>query len=78
MENVLDVQAGHSSWVAGAIYARGVIEMQGAIASQRELYFRASQKWHEFLGLGSSSIRSGSKRKASEVISRTDLALNRD
>ena len=75
MENVLDAQAGHSSWVAGAIYARGVIEMQGAIASQRESYFRASQEWHQFLGLDSSSMTNGHKRKASKMMDPTDPAF---
>jgi DEAD/DEAH box helicase len=49
-QEVLDQQAAHSSYVAGAIYARGLTERPGEIWSQRQRFRRISVQWHGFLG----------------------------
>ena len=45
-----DEQAGHTSHIAGIVYARGIMEGNGVIASKRQRFRRASIAWHRFLG----------------------------
>ncbi|KAL8685459.1 MAG: hypothetical protein Q9218_007746, partial [Villophora microphyllina] len=45
-----DMQAGHGTHVAGIVYARGIAEQSGVVASKREGFRRVSENWHEFLG----------------------------
>jgi hypothetical protein len=45
-----DEQAGHSTYLAGSIYARGVEEAAGHVASQRVEYQQISWEWHSWLG----------------------------
>lgn len=47
-EEIHDIQAGHTSWIAGNIYSRGIMEMSGVIASMRERFDHASLEWHQF------------------------------
>ncbi|MCJ1360599.1 MAG: hypothetical protein MMC33_010607 [Icmadophila ericetorum] len=44
-----DEQAEHTAHVAGMIYARGIMEMDGVVASKREKFREASESWHRFL-----------------------------
>jgi hypothetical protein len=37
-----DEQAGHTSHVAGMVYARGIMERDGEVASKRERFRRSS------------------------------------
>lgn len=53
LQAIMDRQAGHSSHVAGAIYARLMDEMKGSVASERERFRTASRMWHLWLGFGS-------------------------
>ncbi|KAF9882522.1 hypothetical protein FE257_008177, partial [Aspergillus nanangensis] len=46
----LDKQAGHDSWTAGTVYARGLQEAPGHIEAQRRQYRAISREWHGFLG----------------------------
>jgi superfamily II DNA helicase RecQ len=55
MATAMDEQAGHGSHVAGTVYARGIMEQDGAVASKRELFRRASVEWHRFLKFASSA-----------------------
>ena len=48
-DHILDLQAGHGSHVAGMIYARGILEGDGEVASMRERYRMASEAWHRLL-----------------------------
>jgi superfamily II DNA or RNA helicase len=52
-EEIEDEQAGHTTHVAGAIYARFMTEMAGAIAGKREQFRKSSVDWHRFLGFAS-------------------------
>ena len=45
-----DEQAGHSPHVAGRVYARGIMERDGEVASKRERFRGSSVTWHRFLG----------------------------
>lgn len=60
---ILDEQAGHSSHVAGMIYARGIMELSGEVASKRYKFRASSQAWHQFLGFDSVSVHGSTKRK---------------
>ncbi|EDN09165.1 predicted protein [Histoplasma mississippiense (nom. inval.)] len=46
----VDQQAGHGSWAAGTVYARGLQEAPGHIEERRVWYQAVSREWHEFLG----------------------------
>ena len=46
----LDEQAGHRSWVAGTVYARGLQEAPGHVEARRRQYRAISREWHGFLG----------------------------
>jgi hypothetical protein len=45
-----DRQAGHTPHVAGTVYARGIMERSGEVASKREQFRGSSVTWHRFLG----------------------------
>lgn len=49
----LDLQAAHSSHVAGMIYGREATEHAGSTISQREHYRLSSTDWHRLLGFDS-------------------------
>jgi RecQ family ATP-dependent DNA helicase len=48
--SIADEQAGHTSHVAGLVYARGIMEQAGAVASKRQQLRASSTNWHRFLG----------------------------
>lgn len=50
---IADAQAGHTSHVAGIVYARGVIEQLDWVAERREKFRACSVDWHRFLGFES-------------------------
>jgi superfamily II DNA helicase RecQ len=64
--NVLDLQLGHSTYVAGTIYARGVDEAPNTVARMTQQFRAASERWHRFLGFPS-AVRAGQKRRQREV-----------
>jgi superfamily II DNA helicase RecQ len=73
LQAIMDQQAGHTSHVAGSIYARLVEEMKGSVASSRERFRTASRMWHLWLGFASAENHSetyetiqGGKRKPIE------------
>ncbi|KFY80306.1 hypothetical protein V499_00824 [Pseudogymnoascus sp. VKM F-103] len=45
-------QTGHTAYVAGNVYARGIEEAPGHVASARAEYRALSRSWHSFLGFG--------------------------
>ena len=47
---IQDEQAAHTSHVAGMVYARGIMELSGVVASKRQRFREASTEWHQFLG----------------------------
>lgn len=53
MARIADEQAGHSSHIAGAIYARETTERAGEVADRRQRFRQISQEWHQFLGFAS-------------------------
>lgn len=71
-----DKQSCHTTPVAGAVYARGIEEAPGHVASARAEYRQISREWHSWLGfalyLGSRSSDSeplkSAKRKALEEL----------
>jgi hypothetical protein len=48
--SIADLQAGHTAHIAGMIYARGIIELSGAVADTRQQFRAPSTGWHRFLG----------------------------
>ena len=49
MKAIVDEQVEHFSHVVEMMYARGVMEVQGEVASKRARFRAASEKWHRFL-----------------------------
>lgn len=49
-DGLIDQQAGHGSWAAGTVYARGLQEAPGHIQARRVQYRAISREWHAFLG----------------------------
>jgi hypothetical protein len=60
-------QTGHTSHIEGMIYARGIMERDGEVASKRQRFREASVMWHRFLGFTSKPppdmMVAGEKRK---------------
>jgi superfamily II DNA or RNA helicase len=48
--HIADLQAAHSSHIAGMIYGREVTEQAGTTAHRREMFRLSSTDWHRFLG----------------------------
>jgi superfamily II DNA helicase RecQ len=69
MVEIADLQAGHTSHVAGMIYARGMMEGSGVVAEKRQHFRMSSEDWHRFLGFESAMVdgdgvdRASGKRK---------------
>ena len=59
----LDQQATHSPHTAGTVYARGIMEGSGVVASMRQRFRKASMAWHKLLGFGSVPSEQGLTRK---------------
>ena len=57
-KEIADAQAGHTSHVAGLIYARLIMEQSGVMADRREWFRASSTDWHEFLGF-QAAVRGG-------------------
>jgi hypothetical protein len=53
MGHIADLQAAHSSHVAGMIYGREITEQAGTTAHKREMFRLSSTDWHRFLGFES-------------------------
>lgn len=63
-DEIADLQAGHGWHVAGMVYARGMFEMDGGVASRRQQFRGSSIDWHRFLAIQSAvEMRPGQKRK---------------
>jgi len=60
-DEIWDLQAAHTSNVAGSIYARGLHDAPGVIENKREEFRRISQRWHLFLGF--ETWRTGERNK---------------
>ena len=58
-EGIADLQAGHTSHIAGLIYARGIMERTGVVASKRQLFRASSVDWHVFLAFESTWADTG-------------------
>ncbi|CAG8195842.1 unnamed protein product [Penicillium olsonii] len=61
MSHILDLQAAHSSHIAGTTYGRSIDEQPGTTAHRRQLFRRSSTDWHRFLGFTSAVQSAGSK-----------------
>ncbi|KAH2527256.1 hypothetical protein KXW97_002333, partial [Aspergillus fumigatus] len=48
--HIADLQAAHSSHVAGMVYGRVMQEQAGSTAHRREMFRLSSTDWHQFLG----------------------------
>jgi RecQ family ATP-dependent DNA helicase len=63
-DEIMDLQAGHTAHVAGMIYARGIMERSGEIASKRQKFRECSEMWHRFLGFESTvNMKNSQERK---------------
>jgi hypothetical protein len=58
-DNPWDLQSGHSSHVAGMIYARELMEGGNAVISRWEQFRKVSMTWHRFLKFESAHDISG-------------------
>ncbi|KAI4192651.1 MAG: hypothetical protein LQ350_008599 [Teloschistes chrysophthalmus] len=75
---ILDLQSGHSSHVAGIVYARGIHEIHGVVASKRKRFRGASIAWHDFLGfVDEAGVEMGRKRRAEFEFEAEDAAFGR-
>lgn len=54
-----DEQAGHTTRIGGAIYARELQQGLGGTALMREKFRDVSQRWHRFFGFGQGAINQG-------------------
>ncbi|CEL11233.1 hypothetical protein ASPCAL14336 [Aspergillus calidoustus] len=50
MAHITDLQAAHSSHVAGMVYGRQIMEQAGTTSHRRAMFRQSSVEWHEFLG----------------------------
>jgi hypothetical protein len=63
-DEIGDLQAGHGSHVAGMVYARGMFEMDGAVANKRQQFQKSSIDWHRLWAIQSAmEMRPDQKRK---------------
>lgn len=64
-DEIWDLQAGHTSHVAGMVFARGIMEMDGVMVSKRAKFRGSSEAWHSVLGFESAiqGGRTGPKRR---------------
>lgn len=62
-EEIHDAQAAHTSHVAGQVYARGIMEMEGVVASRRQRFRATSVAWHRFLGFEEIEMGRGKRRR---------------
>ncbi|KAH1303883.1 hypothetical protein KXX47_008497, partial [Aspergillus fumigatus] len=53
---IADLQAAHSSHVAGMVYGRGLIEQAGTTAHRQAMFRASSTDWHHFLGFASAQL----------------------
>lgn len=51
-DNIFDLQSGHGTHVAGMVYARELQQGQFGTAARRDMFRRASIRWHRFLTMG--------------------------
>jgi superfamily II DNA or RNA helicase len=73
---IADEQSGHTSHVAGLVYARGIMEQAGAVADKRQQFRASSPDWHRFLGF-QADVEDGKesrKRKRAPFESEADEA----
>ncbi|KAL2104431.1 hypothetical protein VUR80DRAFT_942 [Thermomyces stellatus] len=51
-DDVADLQTGHTTHIAGMVYARELQQGQFGTAARRGAFRRVSRQWHRFLGFG--------------------------
>ncbi|KAF9882584.1 hypothetical protein FE257_006232, partial [Aspergillus nanangensis] len=61
--HIADLQAAHSSHVAGMIYGRNIMEQAGTTAHRQAMFRLSSTDWHRFLGFESETPSETGKRK---------------
>jgi hypothetical protein len=74
--SIANEQASHTSYVAGLVYAQGIMEQAGAVADKRQQFRASSTDWLRFLGF-QADVDDGSKsrkRKRAPFESETDEA----
>ncbi|RHZ43207.1 uncharacterized protein CDV56_101272 [Aspergillus thermomutatus] len=55
ISHIADLQAAHSSHVAGMVYGRSIHEQAGSTNHRREMFRLSSTDWHQFLGFASTA-----------------------
>lgn len=53
LSRIADLQAAHSSHMAGIVYGREITEQAGSTVQRRELFRLSSTDWHRFLAFSS-------------------------
>jgi hypothetical protein len=61
--DAVDLQAAHTTSVAGGIYARNIQERSGEVESIRKKFRRVSEEWHRFLGFKEATAATSRRRK---------------
>jgi hypothetical protein len=74
--SIANEQAGHTAYIAGLIYARGIMEQAGAVADKRQQFWALSSDWHRFLGFeeGKEEEKASKKRKRASFECEADEA----
>ncbi|KAF4156536.1 hypothetical protein CNMCM6936_006436 [Aspergillus lentulus] len=62
--HIADLQAAHSSHVAGMVYGHVMQEQAGSTAHQQEIFRLSSTNWHQFLGFGAPPSALGKRKQA--------------
>ncbi|KAH1483427.1 hypothetical protein KXX06_004839, partial [Aspergillus fumigatus] len=62
--HIADLQAAHSSHVAGMVYGRVMQEQAGSTAHWREMFWLSSTNWHQFLGFRAPPSTLGKRKRA--------------
>lgn len=65
-DNMADLQAGHSTHVAGMIYARELQQGTLGTAAKRDGFRAVSRQWHRFLGFGADDRGPATGKRARE------------
>ena len=74
-DSIFDEQSGHSTHIAGMIYAQAILEAPRTVASLREQYRHASEGWHRLLQFG--SVLQKRKRRRGREEDEADPAFQR-
>lgn len=77
VSNARDLQAGHTSHVAGMIYAREMQQGLGGTAMMREKFREVSREWHQFFNFGQDGLHRSSVRGSATAATHQRVQRNK-